>query len=256
MHNELNAILKRIDSRHLSKLWGFYRNYFVDDSSCLYFIYNCLKSEPENNGLTYRESKDQPGVFVAENGDTINDNVFIPRRMLNAVERLVSAARDMDQIRRGKDVFKIVFLVTCVETLQQLSGKNASKKDLLFSFFRDFTSEEDKCYIAKRFRRDDEDAVNTNEDSFQQFVGVINEYRNCAAHEGDYWDYCFNNNAERDEWPALLVVKIDLERYSIKGKKEHCFLTQISYKEFEEIFIRTCISFVQSYIGGMNHANP
>ena len=28
-------------------------------------------------------------------------------------------ARDMEQIRRGKDVFKIVYLVTCVETLQK-----------------------------------------------------------------------------------------------------------------------------------------
>ena len=255
MHNELDAILKRIDSRLLSKIWGFYRNYFVDDSSCLHFIYNCLKSEPENNGLCYRESKDQPGVFIAENGDTINDNVFIPRRMLNAVERLVSAARDMDQIRRGKDVFKIVFLVTCVETLQQLGGKSGSKKEWLFSFFRNFTSEDDKQFISKRFKHDDEEAVKANEDSFQQFIGVINEYRNCAAHEGDYWNYCFNNNADKDEWPILLIVKIDLEKYSIKNKKEHCFRTQISYNEFEAIFVRTCISFIQNYTGGANHAD-
>ena len=65
-----------------------------------------------------------------------NDRLLIPRRMLNCVERLVSAAKDMEQIRRGKDIFKIVYLVTCVETLQKLKGRNdLDKKEMLFDFF-------------------------------------------------------------------------------------------------------------------------
>lgn len=250
MHNELDVILKRIDSRLLSKLWGFYRNYFSDDSSCLYFIYNCIKNEPESNGLYNRESKDQSDICVAD-----NDDKFIPRRMLNAVERLVSAAKDMDQIRRGQDAFKIVFLVTCVETLQQLRGNhdsNDSKKELLFSFFCDCTSEDDKQYISERFELDVGKSARADENSFQQFIGVINEYRNCAAHEGVYWDSCF---ADKDESPRLLTVKVDLEKYSMKNKKEHCFTTHISYNAFEAIFIRTCISFIQKYLERTNHTD-
>ena len=170
--------------------------------------------------------------------------------MLNCVERMVSAARDMEQIRRGKDVFKIVFLITCVETLQRLSGKDERKKEMLLDFFETYTSIDDKNYIKKRFAHDDEERIDSKkqEDSFRQFIGVINEYRNCAAHEGDYWDYCFNNNLNKDEYPLLLIVKIDLVKYSRKNKKEHCFRTQISYHDFEDIFVRTCIAFIAQYV--------
>ena len=60
------------------------------------------------------------------NLDAVDENIFIPRRMLNAVARFVTVARDMEQIRRGKDIFKVCFLVTCIETLQILkkAGKN------------------------------------------------------------------------------------------------------------------------------------
>lgn len=248
MQDELDAILKRIDSRHLSKLWSFFRDYFPDDPSCLLFLHNCVKNEPKKRGIIYQEIPNKPGAFISEKGDTVVDAVFIPRRMLNTVERLVSAARDMDQIRRGKDVFKIVYLVTCVETLQQLGGKDSSKKNLLFSFFDDYTSEEDKSYISKRFKHDDEEKTNREEDSFQQFVGLINEYRNCAAHEGDYWNYCFNNNVDRDVFPVTLIMKIDLDSYSRKNKKEHYFQTQLSYKDFETVFVRTCISYIKQYV--------
>ncbi len=247
MSAELNEILKRTGSRHLSKLWSFYRDYFPDDDSCLAFIYHCLKNEPILQGKFAKETG-QPGVFSTEDGITFSDDVFIPRRMLNSVERLVMAARDMEQIRRGKDIFKIVYLVTCIETLQKLSGKDKSKKDLLFSFFEDYVSDEDKSFISKRFKHDDEDSQTIKNDSFKQFVGVINEYRNCAAHEGDYWNYCFNNNADRDTWPIQFILKIDLTNFSPNNKKEHCFHTQLSYNDFETIFIRACITFIKKYV--------
>lgn len=252
MDDRLTLVLQRIDSRHLASLWSFYRNYFPDDSSCLMFISDCVKIEPAASGKSFTEDKERPGVFFSKDGEEIHDEVFIPHRMLNCVERMVSAARDMEQIRRGKDVFKIVFLVTCVETLQKLSGKDAAKRKMLFDFFETFTSIEDKQFIAKRFAHDDEEQIGNQkeENSFQQFIGVINEYRNCAAHEGDYWNYCFNNNTDKDECPVLLVVDMKLQKYSRNNKKQHCFRTQISYHEFEDIFVRTCISFIENYVSG------
>ena len=53
MEQRLTHILKRIDSRPLSNLWRFYRNYFSDDDSCLTFLYNTLSNEPEFDGSTY-----------------------------------------------------------------------------------------------------------------------------------------------------------------------------------------------------------
>ena len=256
MSNELDEILKRIDSRLLSKLWSFYRDFFSDDASCIQFIYNCVRAEPIIQRRAFNEDVEKPGIIVLENGETFRDEVFIPRRMLNAVVRLVMAARDMDQIRRGKDIFKIVFIVTCAETLQQLSGKSGQKKELLFSFLIDYVSAEDKEYIAQRFYHEDEDSKIGDENSFQHFVGVINEYRNCAAHEGDYSNYCFNNDSNKDEWPLSFTIRIDLLNYSSKNKKEHRFCTQLSYKEFERIFIRTCISFIKQYVKEKSSACP
>lgn len=245
MTDQLFHILKRIDSRHLAKLWSFYRDYFSDDDSCLNFMHGALANEPANDDTIYRELDKASGSFMNDEGTVIYDSDFIPRRMLNTVERLVTAARDMDQIRRGKDVFKVVFLVTCVETLQKLRGKSGYKKDILFAFFEDYTSEDDKRYIAEHFTHDDREDFDKAEDSFRQFVGVLNEYRNCATHEGEYWDFCFNNN--QNGYPMSLALDIDLENFSPRNKKKHCFHTSISYMDFEAVFVRTCISFIEAY---------
>lgn len=68
-----------------------------------------------------------------------------------------------------------------------------------------------------------------------QFIEILNEYRNCAVHEGKYFDYIFNQG-EDDSWQIV----------SLSGKKEdYCFETRISYHEFEQIFIRCCIKFIK-----------
>lgn len=258
--NMEKEIINRITSKRFAQLWQFYIDAFNSDEECLQFFYDALRREPSSSIIQHIEAENDI-CYMDNVGNKISDAVFVPRRMLNAVERLVSAARDMEMIRRGKDIFKVVYIVTCVETLQKLAGrdknekgKDISKKDLLFDFFESYTQATDKQYIACRFKHDDEE-LEIQENSFKQFVGVINEYRNCAAHEGDYWDYCFNNN--NDGYPVQLIVKIDLERFSGKDiqKKEHCFTTEISYSDFEKIFIRTCVIFIKRYIERMREAN-
>lgn len=249
MSEQLKCILDRIDSKHLSKLWLFYRDYFPDDTSCLQFFYNALRNEPERNAVINHLSNNEQEQYQSVNRSTICDTDFIPRRMINEVERLISAARDMEQIRRGKDIFKIVFLVTCVETLQNLIGNNVIKKKQLFDFFEKYTTKTDKDYIASNFILEDENIVSHECSGFKCFIGIINEYRNCAVHEADYWDLCFNNR--EDGFPLLINLKINLENFSKNNKKDHCFHTTISYKAFEKIFVRTCIHFIQDYMS--NH---
>lgn len=249
MDKQREYILQRLSKPHFDTLWKFYRRYFFDDSSCLQFIFDAVKNEPPNDGSAYNEMAETPGCYINANGVVIKENVFYPRRMLNAVERFVSVARDMEQIREGKDVFKIVFIISCVETLQNLGNSSLaskSKVQTLLDFFGNYTSDSDKQYIRTHFRHDDDDPFDPEEDSFKQFIGVLNEYRNCAAHEGDYWDYCFNNNSDGSSVP--LVLHIDLNNFSKNQKKEHCFITNVSYADFEAIFVRTCISFIKKYI--------
>lgn len=233
MDKKLDIVLQHISSRLLSKLWSFYRDYFEDDTSCLTFIYETLRNGP----------KCGENIWDTEEGET-NEKAVIPCRMLNCVERMVSAARDMEQIRRGKDIFKIVYLVTCIETLQKLSGKNCKKKAMLFDFFENYTSETDKECIRENFECiEDEDS--NQEDSFWQFISVLNEYRNCATHEGEYWDFCFNNDYEQT--PLLLNTVAQLKDNA--PRREYAFETKLSYKQFETIFVKSCIKFIKNYIG-------
>lgn len=230
MSEKLTYVLNRIDSRLLAELWLFYRDYFGSDDACLSFIYAILENEP----LSCEFNTDVP------------DSVFIPRRMMNSCMRLVSAARDMEQIRRGKDVFKIVYLVTCAETLQKLAGSKDSKRDMLFDFFEQNTNAEDKNFIATHFQLKDDLGENENPDSFIQFIGVINELRNCATHEGDFWEFYFNNTC--DKWPLQVSLELNLSTFSPNNKTPHTFCTTLSYREFEDVFIRTCISFIANFV--------
>lgn len=241
MTERLAHILERIDSCHLAKLWSFYRPFFSKDDLCLAFLYEVFSNEPIRNPASFHTTET---TDMDNTGTLVDDSVFIPRRMVNTVERLVSAARDMDQIRRGKDIFKIVYLVTCVETLQKLKGSSEQKKGMLFNFFMCYTAEDDKRYVADHFVHNDEE-TKKGENSFEQFVGVLNEYRNCATHEGEYWNFCFMNS--EDEYPRILSLNIDLEGYTPKNKKKHYFLSSLSYKDFEAVFIRTCIRFIEEY---------
>ena len=202
MADKLEHILQRIDSRHLSKLWTFYRDYFKCDESCLDFIFCAVYREP----VYSKEQLERKFSTSFENDDYVDpdDRLFIPRRMLNCVERMVSAARDMEQIRKGKDIFKIVFLISCVETLQKLTGFTGKKKDMLFDFFEGYTSNENKKYIRKHFAHGTQ-GLYPDEDAFWQFVSVLSEYRNAAAHEGQYWETCFKNYSGRT--PLSIIVK-------------------------------------------------
>ena len=219
MSGKLNIVLQRIDSRLLSELWLFYRDYFQNDDACLNFIANAVRREP-----IYSEKEQMEKILRAADDKNYidpDDRFFIPRRMLNCVERIVSAARDMDQIRRGKDIFKIIFLVTCVETLRKLSGEQDKRKvDLLFDFFERYTCKSDKEFICSHFRCEEDD-TSSMDVSFWRFISVINEYRNCATHEGEYWDICFHN--DRDKTPLLVIVKARLNKGA--PKTENCYQT-------------------------------
>lgn len=236
--NKLITVLARIDSVHLSKLWIFYRDYFKSDEACLDFIFDVVHNEP----------------LITTWQQDVDESLFIPRRMMNCVERMVSTASDMELIRKGKDIFKIVLLVSCVETLQTLRGNTKINKwNMFFDFWENYTSEENKEYIRNNFscedfnnesdNADDEGTSdNLPEDTFKQFINVLNEYRNCASHEGEYWDLCFKQ--ENIETPILLEATV----WVAKEKQKCAFSTNITYRKFEKIFVYTCINFIKVYV--------
>ena len=305
----IQEILQQIESRHLAKLWYFYRKHFPDDEDCLQFLYDAIlfNPSPESPLLT----SDERWTLMENGQGENNESHSIPLKMLNTVERLVSAAHDMDQIRRGKDVFKVIFLVTCEETLEELSGRRRElKKELSasgqsnrvekYKMWKDFWIRnalcEDKQTIRRKFSRDCLTEISETElksqvfekgsqefydavikikrvrekaegetktkkaepelewkdhsDAFELFLSVMNEVRNSAIHDGAYWEHYFNNHGDE---PLQFQLKINLRRYEGDGKRLHTFITELSYQEFEDIFVRTSIQLIRNYVA--QHTN-
>ena len=246
MDEKLSVVLQRMDGKQLSKLRLFYRDYFKTDENCLDFIYAVVEHEP-----VYTDEEQIELFFKAfeeKNYVDPNDSLFIPHRMLNCVERMVSAVRDMEQIRQGKDVFKVVLLISCSETLLTLSGKRSKK---FLDFMECNTSTVDKNYIREHFMRVTK-TLYSGEDRFWQFANMLREYRNAAAHEGLYWETCFKNTS--NQVPIMITTKLKPDD---KETGTYLFETNISYQKFEEIFVRTCISFIKNYVSNQEaaHAN-
>lgn len=240
----VSEILQRIDSCHLAHLWSFYRPAFKNDEQCMDFFHLVFALEPADKTIEFDDETDDI-VYMARERVPIEDKIFIPRRMVNCVERLVLAARDMEQIRPGKDIFKIIYIITCAESLQLLSGKNLGKGEAVHTFFENAASSCDKAFIGEHFSCIEKMGA-SEEERFRYFIGVMNELRNGAAHEGNFWDMCFATG--RDNSGQVFTMDIDLEKYSFKNKTLHGFITKITYPGFEAIFIRTCIAFIKNYV--------
>ncbi len=255
---KMRVIVDRVDSRQLSRLWLFYRDFFCGDCECLDYIFNCVRHEPVLDSQDYVIGMGFLNSADSEYRRKVDENIFIPRRMLNSIEALVSAARDIRKVRHQHDIFMLIFLITCIETLVQLSGIRCSKREMLFSFFEDNISDKDKQFILDRIRFagvgeelfEEYDSI----DAFQAFIGAIYEYRNSALHNGEFSETCFNNRDDRDKWPTICVITADPERLKRNGKngrrakKDLSFSSQLSYVEFENIFVRTCIAFIGKYV--------
>ena len=102
--DKVTEITNRITSKHFAQLWQFYRDAFRNDEECLQFIYDILRVESSSASMQYLRAYDDI-CWVDSNGSVISDSVFVPRRMLNLVERMVSAARDMEIIIISKIMY-------------------------------------------------------------------------------------------------------------------------------------------------------
>lgn len=236
---------KLLSKEHFNKLLCFYAQFFKGLDCCIDFLYSILQYEP----LTHKIEYINDGFFCLDaNNIIIEDDVFIPKRMLNAVQRFVSVARDMEVIRPGKDPFKIIYLITCIESLQSMRSRTLkiqefkTKRQMRNDFFLTFTSPDDVDYIIKHFERcpdDDENFCTRNESSLQIFVDALGDIRNAAVHNGECWELLFPT-----EIPGLIISIPSGKEYT----KWNCYENSITYDMLEQIFVRTCIRFIQQYI--------
>ena len=288
----LYEILQQIQSTHFAKLWLFYRKHFNSDEDCLQFLYDAILFNPSST--TSLPNLAQRLNQMATSECEPDKAHSIPLKMLNTVQRLVSAAHDMEQIRRGKDVFKVIYLVTCAETLLILfdeKNRKTSKRWLWLRFWNKNVSNKDKQYIQSKFSRDCLSEISEAElksqffekgsqelydavikikraskkanqetqtqksepelewedrsDTFELFLDVMHEVRNSAIHDGAYWEHFFNNHGDE---PLQFQLNINLHCNKDNKKRLHTFLTELSYQEFEDMFVRTSIRLIRNYV--------
>ena len=71
-----------------------------------------------------------------------------PRQMLFQVQRFVSLATEIDNIRPARDGLRMLFLKCCMESLAKLSSKETKE---FYECFANCFSEDGKNYILNKF---------------------------------------------------------------------------------------------------------
>lgn len=205
-----------------------------------------------------------------------NNNV--PRRMVNTVERLVTLADDIEQVRKGKDGLKIFFLVVCIESLNVLANPQTatSKVGMVIDFFENHICPEDKEFVLQmvtrsladqRFNVYKEDFESVEEYEIRQtqkvdrsfttsitietFARIINEVRNIFAHQGSYWEFHFSDGKIPIINGLHLAESREESNLVKKGKQqmeERIYDINLTYPDFREICVKGFMNFIRNYM--------
>ncbi|WDH95741.1 hypothetical protein PUW24_16190 [Paenibacillus urinalis] len=205
----------------------------------------------------------------------------VPRRMLNSVHRLLTLADAMDEVRPGKDSLKVFHFVVCIESLYHLRDGDVDNKTLaVIDFFTNYIEEDDRLLILDCFHRNLADEKfnihkrpGENYEEYQErldtsvdrtfntrvtidiFARVVNEIRNCFAHEGDYWNFHFANG-DHTMMNSLTVAESQTEA-SLKRKRifsglRRIYSVDLTYEQFKAACVRGYLQFIRSYIETLN----
>ena len=147
-------------------------------------------------------------------------------------------AKDIDTIRPGEDPFKIIFLITCIESLQTQRPKTfRTKRRMIVDFFDTFTSVDDSEYIHTHFSTTFDEFTNRPNNGPVLLAEALYAIRNAAVHNGDCWDLLFpDNNME-------LILSVTNQQ-----SKPNVYINGISYSKLEHIFIRNCMKLISHYV--------
>lgn len=219
------------------------------------------------------EDKEELSAFIASVLRLRGNNV--PRRMLNSVHRLITLADAMEDIRPGKDSLKVFHFVVCIETLFHLrDGHVPNKAPVVVDFFDNYLDTGDKQVILARFRRSlgderyalrrlnhesEPDYLNRMQSpnrmntqiTIEAFARIINEIRNCFAHEGDYWNFNFAKSDVR-MMNSLTVgetrAEVAQKRNGVAQGLQRVYEVDLTYEQFKGACIRAFLQVIRTYL--------
>lgn len=180
-----------------------------------------------------------------------------PRQMLFQVQRFVTLANEIDEIRPARDDLRMLFINCCLESLQSLSGM---KKTQFYEYFSSVFSDSAKQYILNNFSLSYIEIASIglecetkNEFSIDDVLSIIKEMRNMVVHEGNYWSlqiFAYDNDST---WlPHIETNQQLLSKKTFENKEKQVlmyhFKTTLQYEKFIFYFVDACIKFINNYI--------
>ena len=179
-----------------------------------------------------------------------------PRQMLFQVQRFVSLATEIDNIRPKRDGLRMLFIKCCMESLAKLSNMTPP------TFYKSFAtcfSVEANHYILNNFSlsfiEQEKRQLPLKEGgklTIEDILTIIKAMRNMVVHEGNYWEMQFFAHDTDSTWLADIETSEQLlsktTYNNLKQSVTYHFETTLQYEKFIHYFVESCKNFISNYM--------
>ena len=180
-----------------------------------------------------------------------------PRQMLFQVQRFVSLATEIDNIRPARDGLRMLFLKCCMESLAKLSSKETKE---FYECFANCFSEDGKNYILNKFSLSfiecSKNGLTIHEGgnlNISDILSIIKAMRDMVVHEGNYWELQLFAHDKDSTWLTHIETNKQLlskATYNNSSKQvvTYHFETTLQYEMFVHYFVEACKNYIANYI--------
>ena len=147
--------------------------------------------------------------------------------MMHQVQRLVSLADDIDQIRPNREALRLFFLIVCAESIAKLHANFGGENQSNFyvrRFFENFVSPADRQVLESSIVNSQFHMLN-----LEQVARLLYDVRCDVVHEGNYWSFQF----AFPDMPAITG--------------EPPITVRIRYRQLRDIVVRAGVRAVETY---------
>ncbi len=225
----------------------------MDDT---YDFVNKSKKELELFYAPFFHSGEELQYFLRDAFDYENGSLT-KRQIVFQVQRFVSLANDIAQIRPARDSLRVMFVKFGLDSLCSLLGYTNKTKQAFYDEFCTCFTEEGKNYILENFKLlsfQDEYKGHIFEAEHEMdlgdFLNIIKVVRDKVAHDFNYWEMQFFAYDSDSAWLSEIETEENLlqsYKYHRKTKmlSAYHFETTLNYEKFIYHFTEACVEFIK-----------
>jgi hypothetical protein len=173
-------------------------------------------------------SREEAALFVERfEGLTLEDSHHPAKIMMHQVQRLVSLADDLPQIRPQRESLQLLFLLICAEHISKLHDnfdEEGRSRAYTRRFFEELLPEKYRDSLRRGFSSIDRQPLTVRE-----IVDLLYDVRCDVVHEGNYWGFHFH-----DGRTPMLNTDPDV-------------IVNIMFQDLRAIVVLGCIEAVRTY---------